>query len=196
MNGDRHCGTMIVVVGPSGAGKDTLIDFARERLAADPGIVFVRRTITRASTAGSEDHEAVSDAAFEARARAGEFAVHWQAHGLHYGIPVATRALLASGKTLVANGSRAALQRFAAAYAHIQIVAITADPDVIAARLAARGREDSEGIAQRLSRSVPAWSLADDHITIDNSGTLDDAGARFVACIRKTAGAASLAHDG
>ncbi|MEA2777827.1 MAG: thymidine phosphorylase, partial [Acetobacteraceae bacterium] len=75
---------LILVVGPSGAGKDTVLALARAALLADPRFRFVRRVITRPADAGGEDHEAVSDFEFGQRS----FALRWQAHGLHYGIPM------------------------------------------------------------------------------------------------------------
>ena len=77
-------GRLFAIVGPSGAGKDTLIQGA---LAVRPGLSVVRRVITRPTSAGGEDFEGVTAAAFAARSKAGEFALTWQAHGLSYGIP-------------------------------------------------------------------------------------------------------------
>jgi len=45
-------GAFVAVVGPSGAGKDTLIAHARDALAGEPQVEFVRRVITRRSTSG------------------------------------------------------------------------------------------------------------------------------------------------
>jgi ribose 1,5-bisphosphokinase len=180
-------GTMIAVVGPSGAGKDSLIDFARRSLAGNDGIAFVRRFITRDADAGSEDHHAVSVAEFEAMRDAGRFAVHWGAHDLHYGIPADTLAALADGKTLIANGSRAAIADFHKAYGKLLVVAVTADPAVIAARLKTRGRENDASIARRLARAQQDWHVDCCAAVIDNSGALAVAGAEFVKLILQTA---------
>ncbi len=79
-------GMLIPVVGPSGAGKDTLIDAAR---LARPDIFFPVRVVTRPVSAGGEVFQAAGPDAFDSMANNGDFAFHWQAHGLSYGIPVA-----------------------------------------------------------------------------------------------------------
>jgi len=185
---EHQQGTMIAVVGPSGAGKDSLIDFARRHLVNETNIGFVRRFITRDADAGSEDHHAVTQAQFEAMRDAGRFAVHWGAHDLYYGIPAETRDQLANGKTLIANGSRPALPEFQKAYANLLVVTVTAAPEIIAERLKSRGREDDAAISKRLARSQEqAWSIGCRAIEIDNSGTLETAGNEFVRVILQTA---------
>ena len=193
---ERRQGTMIVVVGPSGAGKDSLIDFARRRLMNDVHIGFVRRFITRDADAGSEDHHAVTSAQFEAMRAAGGFAIHWGAHDLHYGIPADTRDQLAGGRTLIANGSRAALPEFRKAYPNLLVVTVTADPEIIAQRLKARGREDEAAITKRLARSKEqSWPIDCQHVAIDNSGTLETAGSALVALILRTANSGNIVEN-
>lgn len=172
-------GTMVVVVGPSGAGKDSVMSYAARHFAGEPRLGFVRRVITRPPDAGGEAHEAVDAAGFRALSSAGAFAVSWDAHGLSYGIPRETFDRLSEGMTLVANGSRSALPAFAAAYGRLKVVQITARTDILAARLAARGRESAEAIARRLDRAVPEIAAADT-VVIDNSGALEEAGDAFV----------------
>nr|WP_305879985.1 phosphonate metabolism protein/1,5-bisphosphokinase (PRPP-forming) PhnN [Siccirubricoccus soli] len=145
---------MVGVVGPSGAGKDTLMAGARAALAGDPRFRFVRRCITRPAEAGGEAHEALTEAAFAARQVAGGFALSWRAHGLHYGIPADIAADLAAGRVVVANLSRTVLEA-AAARLPLLVLEITAPPEVLAARLAARGRESAADIAARLAREAP-----------------------------------------
>lgn len=183
-------GTMVVVVGPSGAGKDSVMAYAARQFAGEPRLGFVRRVITRPPDAGGEAHEAVDAAGFQARAAAGAFAVSWDAHGLSYGIPRETLDRLSEGMTLVANGSRSALPAFAAAYERLKVVLITARADILAARLAARGRESTEAIARRLDRAVPEIVVAADTVVIDNSGALEEAGDALVRLL-----ASALARD-
>ncbi|MGX5719170.1 phosphonate metabolism protein/1,5-bisphosphokinase (PRPP-forming) PhnN [Shinella zoogloeoides] len=176
-------GTMVVVVGPSGAGKDSVMAYAARHFAGEARLGFVRRAITRPADAGGEAHQAIDADSFRRLEAEGGFAVSWDAHGLSYGIPGETHARLASGVTLVANGSRSALPAFADAYPRLKVVLITARPDVLAARLAARGRESAEAVARRLKRGAPEIVVAADTVVIDNSGPLAAAGEAFVSFI-------------
>ena len=95
---------------------------------------------------------------------------------------------MAAGRTLVVNGSRAALPDFLAAYRKLLVVTVTADPDIIAERLKARGREDDAAISRRLARSRQEWVVDCPHQhVIDNSGALAIGGSDFVRLILATA---------
>lgn len=179
-------GTMIVVVGPSGAGKDTLIDYAAERLRDQPDVHFVRRVITRDSDAGGENHEGCSEEAFQRKKVAGEFCVSWSAHGLHYGIPASVSEHLKKGGVAVANGSRSALPHFRAAFANLKVVVVTARPEILSARLANRGRESMSEIMGRLDRKVEAICDSFDVTTIDNSGEIEEAGSVLLALLQNS----------
>ena len=145
---------LVAVVGPSGAGKDTLMAGARSRLGPDGRFRFVRRSITRPASAGGEEHEPLDRDAFLRRRDGGGFALWWEAHGLLYGIPRDIEADLAAGRRVVANLSRGVLSEADARYP-LLVLEITAPPEVLAARLAARGRENPDAIAERLAREAP-----------------------------------------
>lgn len=175
-------GRLVLVVGPSGAGKDTLIDYAKQHLQGRDEIRFARRVITRPPGAG-EEHEAVDAAEFLRRLRAGAFALHWQAHGLHYGLPQGIDAWLAEGRVVVANGSRAALQAGRRRYARLLVVHVTAPPEILAQRLAGRGRENSAGQQERLARNAEVPAGDGRTVTLDNSGAVALAGERLVGVL-------------
>lgn len=177
---DPARGAVIAVVGPSGVGKDSLMDIARKHFSDRTDIRFVRRTITRPKDSVGEDHEPVTPENFEALARSGAFAVHWKAHGLGYGIPADVHDDLAAGHIVIVNGSRSALDGFRTAFPHLLVINVTARPDVLARRLAARGRETAADIEARLARATEP--LPDDLkvVTIDNSGELASAGRQLV----------------
>jgi ribose 1,5-bisphosphokinase len=174
---------MVVVVGPSGAGKDTLIDFAADHLRGRDNVHFVRRVITRCVTAGGESHHGVSDDEFDQQLEGGGFAISWEAHGLKYGIPAAVFERLAQGNVVIANGSRSALPQFHAAFPKLKVVNIIAQREVLAARLEKRGRETKDDILRRLERSELSVRGDFDVIDIDNSGDLADAARAFVAVL-------------
>ncbi|NKX44781.1 phosphonate metabolism protein/1,5-bisphosphokinase (PRPP-forming) PhnN [Roseicyclus persicicus] len=173
-------GRLIAVVGPSGVGKDSVMEAL---VAARPDLVRVRRVITRAADAGGEEFEGISPALFAARAAGGDFALHWQAHGLFYGIPREVHDVLGRGQDALANLSRAMLGRAARVFPELHVLHITARPEVLAARLAGRGREGRAEIARRLARPAPAFPEGLRVTEIDNSGRLDEAVAAALAAL-------------
>lgn len=175
---------LVLVVGPSGVGKDTLLDGAKAVLATDAGVVFPRRQITRPAEAGGEDHIPVSNNAFSARDAAGDYALAWRAHGLGYGVPVEIGEDLSAGRTVVVNVSREVLDDARERFTQVRVVSVTADPKLLAARLKARGREDAADIAKRLARASAVKVVGDDVITVANDGTLSEGIAAMVAAIR------------
>lgn len=173
---------IFAVVGPSGAGKDTLI---RGALRARPDLHLVRRVITRPTDAGGEDFDGVTEAEFHARSRAGAFALEWQAHGLHYGIPLAE---LRQPGDVVFNGSRAALPAAAAAFPGLQVIVVTAPDAVLATRLAARGREAGAAIENRLARADLALPPGIRPRVVLNDGTPETGIARMLAALQPVSG--------
>lgn len=174
-------GRFFAVVGPSGVGKDTLMQALAAHL---PGLHLVRRVITRPESAGGEDFEGVSEADFEARVRAGDFALHWRAHGLRYGVPVAVDAVLAEGRPVLCNLSRAVLPQAAERFAGMRVLHVTARDEVLARRLAERGRESENEIAGRLARAGFALPGGLDVVEIDNSGALEAAVEAALAALQ------------
>ncbi|MCH2395782.1 phosphonate metabolism protein/1,5-bisphosphokinase (PRPP-forming) PhnN [Oceanibaculum sp.] len=177
-------GYLVLVVGPSGAGKDSLLDGARAALAGDPRFVFVRREITRPADSGGEDHIAVTEAEFRARQAAGGYALSWDAHGLGYGIPKSVEGDLAAGRTVIANVSRGVLDEARGKYGRVAILSITVSPEILTARLRARGRETEDQIAGRLDRAAAFRVTGPDVIEIRNDGDLAESVAAFVAALR------------
>jgi thymidine phosphorylase len=149
-----NSGVFFFVVGPSGVGKDTLIDGAKAALAHDPDFVFATRTITRPSGAPGEAHVGVTAEEFAALDTAQRFLITWQAHGLHYGLPVELKDALARGQHVIANGSRAVIGELAGRVARFVVIEVSALASALAARIAERGRETEAEIAARLARSV------------------------------------------
>ncbi|MFU8778315.1 MAG: phosphonate metabolism protein/1,5-bisphosphokinase (PRPP-forming) PhnN [Roseovarius sp.] len=178
-------GRLFLIVGPSGAGKDTVIAQAMARLAPVDDVILARRIITRPlHPGGAETHVPVSPAAFARLRAAGAFALDWDSHGLSYGLGVELHHWLAAGMTVIANGSRGALPQARAAFGPTLIATeITARPETLAARLAARGRENAADIAARLARTN-ALSPAPVDLSISNDAAPEVAAGLLLAAIR------------
>ncbi|KYH01862.1 phosphonate metabolism protein/1,5-bisphosphokinase (PRPP-forming) PhnN [Bradyrhizobium sp. DOA1] len=175
-------GRLVLVVGPSGAGKDTLLRLARAACVDDHDIVFPRRIVTREASA-DEDNVAVAPQEFRRAREHGDFAMHWEAHGHSYALPAQINDDIRAGRTVVVNVSRTVLGALRQAYANVVVVAITAPPDVLAARLAARRRNSDGDIAERLTRSIDDASAHAD-ITILNAGSAEYHGRQLLRVIR------------
>lgn len=177
---------LILIVGPSGAGKDTLLNGVREALGDHAPVRFVRRVITRSAEDGEERHESVSVQEFQARQEAGDFALSWHAHGLHYGIPADIALDLAQGRIVLANVSRAVVAEAAARFP-VAVIEIDAHPEKLAYRLERRGRDMPDDIARRLSRAIEL-PLPVDRYRIVNDGTVDRGVQRFIKAIEDASG--------
>ena len=172
-------GRLVVVVGPSGAGKDTLLAAASMRLAGEPAFVFPRRVVTRAATA-AEDHLTISEREFAQAASRGDFAFWWEAHGLKYALPATIDGDIRAGRTAVCNVSRAIVSALRQRYARLVVVLVTAPAEVLASRLAGRGRTSDGNLTQRLGREAPPTAeFAPDHV-IDNAGDVASGVAHFL----------------
>lgn len=174
-------GRLFVIVGPSGVGKDTLLAGAA---AADPSIHWARRVITRPTITGGEPFEGVSQTVFDRRLAAGEFTLHWQAHGLKYGVPKAEFAPMQQGKTALVNGSRAALSAAILAFPDLTVIRISAPSSALADRLAQRGRETRDEIRARLERASYELPLDLKVIDLHNNATPAEGVARLLQAVR------------
>ena len=180
-------GSLVLVVGPSGVGKDTLMAGAKAALGDDGRFVFVRRVITREAHAELEDHDSLDVPTFLAMEAAGRFALSWGAHGLHYGLPGSVNDDIARGNVVIANGSRQVLAEARDKYPTCSVILITAEISLRAQRLSQRGRETQEEVAARLAREGAAVPASITPIVIDNSGTLADGIDSLVKALRQIA---------
>jgi ribose 1,5-bisphosphokinase len=176
-------GPLVYVMGPSGAGKDSVLERARALLPADAPVIFSHRYITRPADTGGENHVALSPREFALRRWHGLFAFHWQAHGNDYGIGCEIQAWRGVGFTVVVSGSREHFQAANGIDAGTCPVLITAPVERLVQRLAARGREDEEAVRARLQRGAEQ-AVADARlVTIVNDGALDEAAGKFVSLL-------------
>lgn len=162
---------IIAVVGPSGVGKDTVM---RAMVAADPDLALIRRVITRPADAGGEAFTSASQEEFDRKLTEGAFVLSWTAHDLSYGIPVSLLSEMGAGRTPVVNLSRRVLREAQKRFDGLVVISLTASPDVLARRLAARRRESEQDVQSRLERAaLPLPDGLKRVHTVDNSGALD-----------------------
>jgi thymidine phosphorylase len=179
-------GTLFYIVGPSGAGKDTLLDGAMRILQPTGRYARARRTITRPAGAG-EDHEPATQNDFDEIARRGGFLHAWQAHGLSYGLPVSILDELNAGRNVLANGSRNHIPELKGIVDRFVVVEVRADPRLLRARLVERGRESAEEIDARILREAEQLPEHLDIVRVDNSGLVEDAVSLLVAGMEERA---------
>ncbi|WP_311971131.1 phosphonate metabolism protein/1,5-bisphosphokinase (PRPP-forming) PhnN [Pseudomonas baltica] len=181
---------LIYLMGPSGAGKDSVIDAARGRLATIP-VDVVRRVITRSAESIGEQALGVSDERFAAMQHAGDFAMNWRANGHDYGIPEDINLWLAQGRHVLINGSRDYLPEAQRRYPDLLPVLVSVSSDVLRQRLLLRGRESLEEIERRLQRNdrlrtqAQQWQGRGAAQVLDNSGTLEQAVADLMALLSR-----------
>jgi ribose 1,5-bisphosphokinase len=178
---------LFYLIGASGSGKDTLMDYARQHLK-ESDILFAHRYITRPFSAGGENHIALTEKEFFKRRQGGLFALHWHSHGQYYGIGIEIDAWLERGFSVVVNGSRAYLQQALQHYPDLLPVWVRVSEDILQQRLLQRGRESDAQIQVRLKRAQqfqpPELKTL---ITVHNNGTIAHAGEELVALLQRKA---------
>ena len=175
-------GRLILVVGPSGAGKDTLLGLARAACADDSNVVFPRRLVTREASA-FEDNEQISRDTFARGLTEDVYAMHWEAHGHCYALSRAIDDDIRAGRTVIVNVSRTVIAAMRRTYEHVVVVSITAPTDVLAARLAMRARGSDGRLEQRLGRTMEDAAAAPD-VTIMNVCSADYHARQLVRIIK------------
>jgi ribose 1,5-bisphosphokinase len=178
-------GRLIYVIGPSGCGKDSVMDYARRRCPGHEA-AFAHRYITRSAGAGGENHIHLQPDEFEARAQCGVLALHWDSHGYRYGIGCEIDAWMEAGLNVVVNGSRAYLPVAARRYPDLIPALISVETDILRQRLLARGRESTAEIEYRLEQAQAFVVSHPELRTIDNNGELQHAGNTLLALARES----------
>ena len=174
---------VILVVGPSGAGKDTLLRAARKQFVNKPTLGFARRYITRPPDV-NEDNYYVDESGFELLEKSSFFLSSWRAHGNCYGIPHRELGDEYGRQTTITSISRAAIADFNNHCLNPITILVTARPEVLEQRLTQRGRESAEAIRTRLRRSQEQLQTHD-YITFDNSAELHQSTQKFLSLVEQ-----------
>jgi ribose 1,5-bisphosphokinase len=179
-------GRLVLVVGPSGAGKDSILRYAKNTLTGDDRFVFPRRIITRLADIDAEDHDTIDPDSFDAMADRDAFALFWEAHGLKYGVPATIDEQLRRPCVVSINVSRASLADAARRYPNAIVVEVSAPSGVLARRIAARGRETPENARLRALRDTPPIPKRLTVHRIRNDASLAKAGEAFRRLLQDT----------
>jgi ribose 1,5-bisphosphokinase len=174
---------LFYIIGASGAGKDTLMNYARTQINGAAPVMFAHRYITRPPFAGSENHVYLTAEEFKMRIDAGCFALYWESHGQFYGIGCEIDTWLQKGFNVVINGSRQYLPVAQQLYPDLCVVLIDASPEIITQRLAMRGRETAAEIEKRIARTSEITTDLDNCVKIANNSEIREAGEAFINVI-------------
>lgn len=174
---------LLLITGPSGSGKDTLLRSLKQHLTESnkpDSTLFVRRYITRQPDS-NEDNFFIEASAFHLLKKAGYFSSTWQAHENFYGIPAHIfYNIKTETKVLICSISRSAIGDFEKMdHLETTTLLITAKREVLKKRLLNRGREAERMIETRLDRAllpVEAKKLT----VFDNSGDLSRTRLEFI----------------
>ena len=179
----KEGGTLVLVCGPSGGGKDSLIQASHGEMESDRQYVFPKRVITRAEHTAPEEHIHTTMDGFQVSEEGNAFMLHWHAHGHGYGIPGHIMENLKEGRHVIVNVSRSVIQDAMALWPHTKVILVTASLDTAFRRLKERGRESEEEIAQRLKRYDVPVPEGIDLTRINNDGDFDTAFSEFKAAV-------------
>lgn len=154
---------LVILSGPSGVGKDTVIEAWRK---ADPRVTRVVAYTTRAPRPGEVDgvdyHFVTVDQFLEC-AEVGDFLEAKEVHGHHYATPLKDMvALLDAGKVAVLKiDVQGALTVMALRPDAISVFILPPDADELARRLRDRATDSPEKIAERLENAQGEIALSE-----------------------------------
>ncbi len=172
---------IILIVGPSGSGKDTLLRHARKTFESQNRFIFSKRYITRPPDT-NEDNYYVDQYAFEQLCRGGFFLATWEAHNNLYGIPHHIFTTNKAPSAIVCSISRTAISDFEKVYSDTITINVTVNDEILRERLITRGREDTLSINKRIQRAkLPIQSKK--LIAFDNSAALSESKRGFTSLL-------------
>ncbi|WP_282604385.1 phosphonate metabolism protein/1,5-bisphosphokinase (PRPP-forming) PhnN [Pelagibius sp. Alg239-R121] len=176
-------GTLVLVVGPSGSGKDSILGGVETALGKDRDFYFPRRDITRPGAFGGEPYRSLSVDEFQDQKAKGAYSLSWFAHGLSYGIPKVIERQLDNGHHVVVNVSRGVIPEARQRLQPVRIVSIEVPQETLRHRLKGRNRESESEIELRLERAAAFKIKGQDVFGLNNESTLDSAVEKFVALL-------------
>ena len=175
----NQSGLLFYLVGPSGVGKDSLLEALR--LYSDlPHLHLAERYITRPTRRGDDRHVEIDPDIFAVRAERGDFLFTWHSHGFSYAVSNDLLFRLRAGDDVLINGSRAYLQTAMEIHPELVPIWMRVSERVLRERLRGRARESAAAIERRMKRNRelerlwhPEWPI------IVNDDDIDQACQQF-----------------
>ncbi|MFX1498545.1 MAG: phosphonate metabolism protein/1,5-bisphosphokinase (PRPP-forming) PhnN [Promethearchaeota archaeon] len=178
-------GTLFLVVGNSGSGKDSIIQGALERYPSQRNKLYApKRYITRPPSE-TEDNISVSPEEFKTLSQQGKFALEWHIYGLDYGVPIEIDELLKKGHSVAINVSREIVPSAREIYKNIKVIFIEVPLEITLERLKGRARETGKRLNERIERARNNQHYHEADSIINNTGKLNDAIDKFLNYIIK-----------
>ncbi|MBV9212108.1 MAG: guanylate kinase [Actinobacteria bacterium] len=170
---------VLVITGPSGVGKGTLIQALRRHF---PGLELSVSATTRPPRPSERDgreYHFLDPAEFERRASAGEFVEHAEYAGNRYGTLRSEVERAPDGLVLEIEVKGARQVRDALRDA-VQVFIAPPSPEVLRERLLRRGTDQSDQIARRLAQAEEELRAKDEFEHVIENNDLERASAELV----------------
>jgi len=173
-------GTLFLVVGNSGSGKDSIIKAVLERYPSNlKSIRLTQRYITRPPSE-NEDNISINPEEFREMSKQGKFALEWHIYGLDYGVPIEIDSWLKKGHPVLVNVSRTIVKKACEIYRNLKIIFIEVPFEITLKRLKARARESGKRLEERIERAKKNQKFSDADFIVDNSEELENAINQFL----------------
>lgn len=181
-------GFLVVISGPSGGGKGTVVRRVRERM---PALALSISATTRPPRAGEEDgreYYFLDRDAFEEMVAREEMLEYTTYCGNYYGTPKKeAKRILASGKNMIleieVDGAAQVKRLYPDA---VSIMLIPPTIEEMRQRLLGRGTESIETVEKRLARAAEEIQLASgyDYVVINQRDAIETCAAQICEIIR------------
>ncbi|MHA1669375.1 MAG: phosphonate metabolism protein/1,5-bisphosphokinase (PRPP-forming) PhnN [Promethearchaeota archaeon] len=183
----NYPGWLILVVGNSGSGKDSIMKGVKEKFLPELKSLFLaQRFITRPSSE-TENNIAVSPEEFKKMSSQGKFALKWHIYELDYGIPIEIDEWMKKGHTVLVNVSRSIVKKARDIYQNIKVVFVEVPFEITLKRLKERARESGKRLEERIQRAKENQTYPNADFVVDNSGELEIAIDQFLSYLIRVA---------
>jgi len=183
---------LVVISGPSGAGKDAVLDGLRRQGYPFHFVVTVTDRSPRPGEVEGEDYYFVSKAQFKAKMKAGEFLEHAKVYGDRKGVLIAeVKRALESGQDVIlrVDVQGAATIREAVPEA-ITIFLTAPTEEELIERLKERRTESVQKLKRRIATARAEMARISEfhYVVVNRQGQLDNAVRQIVAIIEAEKG--------